>query len=104
MTFKLESRIKELEKGRRDTYAENIKHDIKIYELKAEVTKLRCDIDELKKSESKKNHKFQTKCIQIAKEIINEEPIIKYRPSFLNGLELDTFFQKYQITLEMQET
>ena len=48
MTSELESRIKELEKGRRDTDAENIKRDIKIYELKAEVAKLRRDIDELK--------------------------------------------------------
>ncbi|CAB4405644.1 unnamed protein product [Rhizophagus irregularis] len=96
MIFKLESRIKKLEKGRKDTDAENIKHYIEIYELKAKVAKLRRDINELKKeSESKKNRKFQTKCIQIAKEILNEEPIIEYRPSFLNGLELDAFFQKY---------
>ena len=46
--------------------------------------------------------KFQTRCIQIAKEILNEEPIIEYRPPFLNGLELDAFFQKYQIALEVQ--
>src|SRR5437016_9734581 len=103
MTSELESRIKELEKGRRDTDAENIKRDIKIYELKAEVAKLRRDIDELKKeSESKKNRKFQTRCIQIAKEILNEEPMIEYRPPFLNGLELDAFFQKYRIALEVQ--
>ncbi|GBC10460.1 hypothetical protein RclHR1_09650002 [Rhizophagus clarus] len=51
--------------------------------------------------EVKKNQKFQTRCIQIAKEILNEKPIIEYRPSFLNGLEIDAFFQKYQITLEM---
>ncbi|CAH1758013.1 415_t:CDS:1 [Entrophospora sp. SA101] len=50
----------------------------------------------------RKIRKFQTKCIQIAKEILNEEPIIEYRPSFLNGLELDAFFQKYQIVLEVQ--
>ncbi|CAI2189287.1 3913_t:CDS:2, partial [Funneliformis geosporum] len=53
--------------------------------------------------ESKKNRKFQTRCIQIAKEILNEEPMIEYRSSFLNGLELDAFFQKYQIALEMRE-
>ncbi|RHZ54564.1 hypothetical protein Glove_426g36 [Diversispora epigaea] len=35
-------------------------------------------------------------------EILNEGPIIEYRPSFLNGLELDAFFQKYQIALEVQ--
>ncbi|RHZ75688.1 hypothetical protein Glove_212g120 [Diversispora epigaea] len=55
-----------------------------------------------KESRFKKNHKFQTKCIQIAKEILKEKPIIEYHPSFLNGLELDTFFQKYQIALEVQ--
>ncbi|CAI2187737.1 19610_t:CDS:2 [Funneliformis geosporum] len=37
-----------------------------------------------------------------AKEILNEEPMIEYRPPFLNGLELDAFFQKYQIALEVQ--
>ena len=51
MTSELESRIEELEKGRRDTDAENIKRDIEIYELKAEVAKLRRDIDELKKNQ-----------------------------------------------------
>ncbi|CAB4415982.1 unnamed protein product [Rhizophagus irregularis] len=50
----------------------------------------------------KKNRKFQTRCIQIAKEILNEEPIIEYRPPFLDGLELDAFFQKYRIALEVQ--
>ena len=53
--------------------------------------------------EAKKNRKFQTRCIQIAKEILNEEPMIKYHPLFLDGLELDAFFQKYRITLEVQE-
>src|SRR2546430_13825971 len=28
--------------------------------------------------------------------------MVEYCTSFLNGLELDTFFQKYQIILEMQ--
>ncbi|CAG8536239.1 19653_t:CDS:2 [Rhizophagus irregularis] len=42
------------------------------------------------------------KCIQTAKEIINEEPITEYHPPFLNGLELDAFFQKHQIGLEVQ--
>ncbi|CAI2175056.1 16945_t:CDS:2 [Funneliformis geosporum] len=41
-------------------------------------------------------------CIQIAKKILNEEPMIEYRPPFLNGLELDAFFQKYRIGLEVQ--
>lgn len=34
---------------------------------------------------------------QIAEGILNEEP------PFLNGLELDAYFQKYQIALEVQE-
>ena len=49
----------------------------------------------LAERESKKNCKFQTRYIQIAKEILNEKPIIEYYPPFLNGLELDAFFQKY---------
>src|SRR6266540_1496903 len=53
--------------------------------------------------EAKKNCKFQTRCIQIAKEILNEKPIIKYHPPFLNRLELDAFFQKCRIALKMQE-
>src|SRR3990170_8076034 len=40
--------------------------------------------------------------IQIAKEILYEEPIIEYRLIFMQELELDAFFQKYQIALEMQ--
>src|SRR2546429_848577 len=39
---------------------------------------------------------------QIAKEILNEEPMIEYRPPFLDGLELDAFFPKYRIVLEVQ--
>ena len=34
--------------------------------------------------------------------LIDEEPLIDYQPSFLQGLELDAFFQKYQIALEVQ--
>src|ERR1051325_3558557 len=55
-----------------------------------------------KESESKKNRKFQTRCIQIVKEILNEEPMIEYRSPFLNRLELDAFFQKCRIALEVQ--
>ncbi|CAG8711066.1 8307_t:CDS:1, partial [Scutellospora calospora] len=74
-----------------------------ILELEARNAKIRPIIDEFtSKSESKKNRKFQTKCIQIAEEILKEKPIIEYRPPFLNELELDAFFQKYQIALEVQ--
>ncbi|CAG8717284.1 7438_t:CDS:1, partial [Acaulospora morrowiae] len=34
--------------------------------------------------------------------LFGEKPIIEYRPPFLNGLELDAFFQKYQIALEVR--
>src|SRR6266498_2100345 len=96
---KLENKIKKLEKNKRNINAENIKCNIEIYELKAKVVKLRCNINELKKkSEFKKNCKFQIRCIQIIKEILNKKSIIEYYPSFLNELELNIFFQKYQIT------
>ncbi|CAG8661206.1 5202_t:CDS:2, partial [Racocetra fulgida] len=76
------------------------KENIKI---KTENTELRQDLDEFKKElESKKNCKFQEKCILIAQVLLGEKPIIEYRPPFLNGLELDAFFQKYQIALEVQ--
>ncbi|CAB4415913.1 unnamed protein product [Rhizophagus irregularis] len=82
----LKSRIGELEKNRTDTVAENV-------ELRARVVRLEQDIDELKKElESKKNHKFQKKCILIAQILLNEEPVVEYPPSFMEGLKLDAFF------------
>ena len=45
-------------------------------EREARILKLEQDQTE---REAKKNRKFQTRCIQIAKEILNE-PIIKYHP------------------------
>src|SRR4051812_4137061 len=73
-----------------------------IRDIKAQNVRNKSIIEEYEKElESKKNRKFQTRCIQIAKEILNEEPIIEYRSSFLNGLELDAFFQKYQIALKV---
>ncbi|CAG8615680.1 7484_t:CDS:2 [Racocetra fulgida] len=82
-----------------------------ILELEEKNAILRPIIEEFaKKSEyshlvtafDKKNRKFQAKCIQIAEKILDEEPIIEYRPPFLDGLEFDAFFQKYQIALEVQ--
>ena len=70
---------------------ENNRHDARLKKLKTRILKLEQDQSE---REFKKNCKFQNRCIQIAKEILNEEPIIKYRPPFLNGLEFDAFFQK----------
>ncbi|GBC03469.1 hypothetical protein RclHR1_05140003 [Rhizophagus clarus] len=93
MSFDLEVLITELE-------ARKIDKKTKLEALKARILKLEQDQAE---REVKKNQKFQIRCIQqIAKEILNEEPIIKYHPPFLNGLELDAFFQKYRITLEVQ--
>src|SRR3989337_1424303 len=83
---------------------ERAKYKAETAELRSRIEKLERCFDELKKkeSETKKNRKFQTRCIQIAKEILNEEPIIEYHPPFLNGLELDAFFQKCRIALEVQ--
>src|SRR4051794_9436425 len=71
------ARIEELEKIRTDTVTENS-------ELRARVVKMEQDIDVLKKElESKKNRKFQEKCILIAQVLLGEEPIVEYRPSFM---------------------
>ncbi|PKK58374.1 hypothetical protein RhiirC2_857811 [Rhizophagus irregularis] len=92
MSSDLEVLITELEAKKTDEKA-------RLEALEARILKLEQGQVE---REAKKNRKFQTRCIQIAKEIINEEPIIEYCPLFLNGLELDAFFQKYRIALEVQ--
>ncbi|CAI2168928.1 1462_t:CDS:2 [Funneliformis geosporum] len=58
--------------------------------------------DAPEKLESKKNRKFQEKCILIAQVLLGEEPIVEYRPSFMRGLELDAFFQHHRMALEVQ--
>src|SRR6266542_1018887 len=93
MSSDLEALITELEAKKTDEKA-------RLEALEARILKL--EQDQVGR-EAKKNHKFQTRCIQIAKEILNEEPIIKYHPPFLNRLELDAFFQKCRIALKMQE-
>ncbi|CAG8733469.1 31466_t:CDS:2 [Racocetra persica] len=97
MSSELDVLITELEAKKTDekTRLEALRQSFA--ELEARILKLEQDQAE---RESKKNRKFQTRCIQIAKEILNDEPIIEYHPSFLNGLELDAFFQKHQIALE----
>ena len=82
MTSDLEVLIAELEAKKTDEKA-------KLEALEARILKLEQDQTE---REAKKNW---TRCIQIAKEILNEEPVVEYCPPFLNGLELDAFFQKY---------
>ncbi|PKC62212.1 hypothetical protein RhiirA1_465465 [Rhizophagus irregularis] len=80
------ARIEELEKNRAVIVAENA-------ELRSRVAKLEQDIVELKKEfESKKNCKFQEKCILIAQVLLGEKLIVEYCPSFMRGLELDAFF------------
>nr|CAG8561740.1 8691_t:CDS:2 [Entrophospora candida] len=39
--------------------------------------------------------KKQAKCIQISKELPNEDPIVVYCPPFLNGLKLDASGRRY---------
>ncbi|GBB85904.1 hypothetical protein RclHR1_12340008 [Rhizophagus clarus] len=98
MSSDLEVLITELEAKITD---EKARFEVLITKLEARILKLEQDPVE---REAKKNRKFQTRCIQIVKEILNEEPIIKYRPPFLNGLELDAFFQKCRIALKVQGT
>src|SRR3954453_18553324 len=80
--------------------AKNVKLKARIEELESENVEFRDRLTKVEQKqaerESKKNRKFQIRCIQIAKKILNKEPIIKYHSPFLNGLELDAFFQKYR--------
>ncbi|CAG8627674.1 1041_t:CDS:2, partial [Diversispora eburnea] len=73
-----------------DEITELRKENIKI---KTKNTNLKQDLDEFKKElESKKNPQV----------LLGEKSVIEYRPPFLNELELDVFFQKYWIALEVQ--
>jgi hypothetical protein len=99
MSSDLKVLITELKQDQAEIEARILKLEQDQAEREARILKLEQDQAE---REAKKNRKFQTRCIQIAKEILNEEPIIEYRPPFLNGLELDAFFQKYRIALEVQ--
>ncbi|CAG8453420.1 8768_t:CDS:1 [Diversispora eburnea] len=75
------------------------------------IAKLEHDIEEIRKqtqvianlqNKSKKNRKFQERCILITQILLGEEPVVEYQPSFMQGLEFGAFFQKYQIALEVQ--
>ncbi|GES77612.1 Uvr/REP helicase [Rhizophagus clarus] len=106
MTSDLEVLIAELEAKKTDEKAKLEALEARILKLEQNQAERDARILILEQGpverEAKKNRKFQTRCIQIAKEILNEEPIIEYRPPFLNGLEFDAFFQKYRIGLEVQ--
>src|SRR6266540_6140568 len=99
MSSEIEVLITELEAKKTDEKARLKALRQSFLELEARILKLEQNQAE---RETKKNRKFQTRCIQIAKEILNEELMIEYHPPFLNGLELDAFFQKHQIALEVQ--
>ena len=88
MSSDLKVLITELKQDQAEIEARILKLEQDQAEREARILKLEQDQVE---RESKKN-----------KEILKEEPIIEYRPSFLNGLELDAFFQKYRIALEVQ--
>ena len=58
-----------------------------------EIADYKIKYDELKKKvtmfNAERNFKILSKCIQIGKEILGEEPILDYCPPFLDGLKLD---------------
>ncbi|CAG8820106.1 25024_t:CDS:2 [Racocetra persica] len=92
----LEKKIDELKNENIKIKPENMKLKYDKEEVETENIKLKQDLDEFKKElEFKKNRKFQKKCILIAQVLLGEKPIIKYHPLYLNGLELNAFFQKY---------
>src|SRR5947207_3065445 len=98
MSSDLEALITELEAKKTDEKARLEALEARILKLEQDQAEREARISKLEQGqvgrEAKKNCKFQTKCIQIAKEILNEEPIIKYRSVAESNLELDAFFQK----------
>ena len=82
MSSDLEALITELEAKKTDEKARLEALEARILKLEQDQAKRKARILKLEQGqvgrEAKKNRKFQTKCIQIAKEILNEEPIIKY--------------------------
>ncbi|RIB04343.1 hypothetical protein C2G38_2120845 [Gigaspora rosea] len=79
MSSELEVLITEFEAKKTDEKARLEALRQSFAELEARILKLEQDQSE---RETKKNRKFQTKCIQIAKEILNEEPMTEYRAPF----------------------
>ncbi|CAJ0860517.1 13514_t:CDS:10 [Entrophospora sp. SA101] len=59
---------------------------INFFNENAEFTKIKDENNELKKVITELEIKKQAKCIQISKELLDEDPIVDYCPSFLNGL------------------
>ncbi|GBC19575.2 hypothetical protein GLOIN_2v1709121 [Rhizophagus irregularis DAOM 181602=DAOM 197198] len=72
----------------------NIKLETEYAKLKAKnvkYIKLKTKIAKFEAEEYAENEANIAK-LKNAKKILNEQPIIKYHPSFLNGLELDVIF------------
>ncbi|CAJ0767001.1 20625_t:CDS:2 [Entrophospora sp. SA101] len=92
---KLHTRIEE---ALDDQYEENNARIVKLgqtqnrtinfFNENAEFTKIKDENNELKKVITELEIKKQAKCIQISKELLDEDPIVDYCPSFLNGLNM----------------
>ncbi|RIA97871.1 hypothetical protein C1645_813589 [Glomus cerebriforme] len=101
----LRQRITELESENSKTNAdkaviENLFNGLRVNVMN-EYTRRDAEKAEYKKElESKKNRKFQEKCILIAQVLLGEEPNVEYRPSFMRGLELDAFFRHHHDSSE----
>ena len=81
-------------------YSETCYSQSRVDSLVYENIGLKRAIDDFTKElDLRKNRKFQDKCILIAQILLDKEPLIDF---FLQKLELDAFFQKYQIALEVQ--
>ncbi|CAJ0895900.1 12353_t:CDS:2 [Entrophospora sp. SA101] len=103
---KLHTRIEE---ALDDQYEENNARIVKLgqtqnrtinfFNENAEFTKIKDENNELKKVITELEIKKQAKCIQISKELLDEDPIVDYCPSFLNGLKLDASGRRRYTTL-----
>ncbi|RIA93364.1 hypothetical protein C1645_735571 [Glomus cerebriforme] len=72
---KLKARIKELEKNKKDFLAENVRHDVEIAEIKAEIVKLKDNNEENKQLTSHQS------------EIISKEMISEYDQNTIDEIE-----------------
>ncbi|CAJ0858856.1 8707_t:CDS:2 [Entrophospora sp. SA101] len=90
-----------------DQYEENNARIVKLEQTQkslkkdenAEFTKIKDENNDLKKVINEFEIKKQAKCIQISKELLDEDPIVVYCPSFLNRLKLDVSGRRRYTTL-----
>ncbi|RHZ83767.1 hypothetical protein Glove_87g48 [Diversispora epigaea] len=94
-------------KTHRDLTPEYLKWQAKITIMPVEINELREENAKLKHDKEKVNRynlkQELGKRILITQILLNEEPVVEFRPSFIEGLELDAFFQKYRIALEVHQ-